>query len=229
MSYQAGDTYPAQVTIRDTAGNPTDPDSLTLTVREPDGTTTVYVYGVDLEVVRDSEGVFHADIPLTATGMWVFAWATTNEDEVEGAQVAVRPAPTASVTFATLSELALLLGRDLTAAQQAQGQFVLELATGLIVEAVDKTDVWANALNPIPRELRAVCLAVAARVLRNPMGVSSGSETLGQYSHTSRYEFTGGGVVSGVGLTDDEARMCRRAVWGASSASAYPISVLSAE
>jgi hypothetical protein len=231
MSYQAGDTYPAAITIRDGAGAVTDPESLTLVVRDNAGEITTLAYGTDAEIVRDSEGVFHADIPLTAPGMWVFEWATTNEAEVQGVQVYVSAAPSASVTFATLDQLALRLGitgaADLTAWQAAQGAMLLELVTALIVEAVDKTDEWAATLDPIPAMLRAVCLEAVARVMQNPGGVSSESETLGAYSHTARYEFSSD-QGTGVMLTEAEGRAARRAVYGVSSGSAYPISIVSA-
>lgn len=233
MSYQAGDTYPATVTVRDAAGALTDPDALTLKVRDQAGTVTSYVYDDDAIIVRDSLGEFHADVPLDAAGMWVISWETSNEEQVEGVQVAVSAAPTAGVTFATLAELALRLGHaspdDMTAAQRAQGQMLLELVTGLIVDAVDKTDTWASTLYPIHRALRAVCLEATARVMQNPSGMSSESETLGAYSHTMRYESTGNAQASGLALTDEEVRMCRRAVWGTVSGSSYPIAALSAD
>ncbi len=222
MSYQAGDTYPFSLIIRNSAGTLVDPDALTVSVRAPDATVTDYVYGVDAIVVRASLGVYHANVPLTAPGMWVIAGATENEDQIQGVQIAVSPTPTAGVTFATLAELALRLGKaspdDLTAAQRAQGEFLLEMATGLIVETVDKTDAWAQALDPIARVLRAVCLEATARAMQNPSGVSSESETLGAYSHTSRYEFTSRTGPVGLGLTDDESRLCRRAVYGTNTA-----------
>lgn len=234
MSYQAGDTYPATLTVRDADGVLTDPDSLVLRVRDNEGTVTTYTYGeVGSPIVRDSLGVFHADVPLTAAGMWVISWETSNEEQVEGVQVSVSPAPTASVTFATLAELALRLGHaspdDMTAAQQAQGQMLLELVTGLIVDAVDKTDTWAATLYPIHRALRAVCLEATARVMQNPSGMSSESETLGAYSHTTRYESTGNAQASGLALTEEEMRLCRKAVWGTVSGSSYPIAALSAD
>lgn len=221
MSYQAGDTYPWTVTIRDATGALTDPESLIVNVRDPSGTITTYVYGTDAIIVRDSEGEYHADIPLTAPGMWVIEAATSNEAQVEGVQFYAAPAPTAAITFATVDELALRLGTTLTDTQAATGRMLLEMATGLIIEAVDKTDAWAATLDPIPRYLRAVCLEAVARVSQNPAGVSSESETLGAYSRTSRYEFhRGADQPSGLVLTDIEERLCRRAVWGSNTAGA---------
>jgi hypothetical protein len=133
--------------------------------------------------------------------------------------------------FATLDQLALRLGKtdanDLTTAESAQGQMLLELATRLITAAVGKTDTWAATLDPVPPYLLALCLDAAWRAMRNPGGVSSESETLGAYSHTARYEFSSD-QGTGVTLTEAEQRAARRAVYGVSSRSAYPISIVSA-
>ncbi len=231
MSYQAGDTYPATVTVRDVAGALTDPDTLALNVRDPTGTVLTY----DLEdsiIVRDSEGEYHADVPLDAAGMWIISWQTTDEEQVEGVQIAVSAVPTAGITFATLAELALRLGSlttdDLTAAQRAQGQMLLELVTGTIVDNIGRDDVWASTLHPIPRVVRSVTLEAVARVMQpgmnNPSGVSSESETLGAYSHTVRYgENSGGSTAAAValGITAAEMALCRKALLGVSSGSAY--------
>lgn len=227
MSYQAGDTYRATLTVRDENGDLTDPASLTLTVRQPDGTTEDHAY------VQDSTGEYHADIELTA-GMWAGAWATENEDQLEGFQVWVSESPTALVTLATIDELAVLMGGSLTDSQRAKGLMLLELATGLITEAVGLDDEWAATYHPIHRSVRAVCLSVALRGMSptsTTPGVSSESETLGQYSHTVRYgessssntSDSGGG---GLTLTAAEERLVRRAVWGRSSASSMPATSL---
>ncbi len=231
MSYQAGDTYYATASVA-VNGTPTDPDTLSLLVRDPEGTVTTYEWETDDIIVRDSAGEFHADVLLTA-GMWVVGWRAAELPEVEGVQIAVSPAPTAGVTFATLDQLALVLGKldasDFTAAQAAQGAMLLELATDNITEGVGRTAAWAQTLSPIPAIVRSVCLAAVARVMRptlnNPDGVSSQSETLGAWSHTTRYgeNGTSAGAVAPDDLdpTEAEIRKCRRAILGTLSGSAY--------
>lgn len=93
MSYQVGDTYPAQVIARDAAGDPADPASLALNVRDPAGTLTSYAYPADAIIVRDSAGQYHADIDLTAAGAWVIEWVMPGE--VESVEVVVSLAGTA--------------------------------------------------------------------------------------------------------------------------------------
>jgi hypothetical protein len=230
MSYQAGDTYPATVTVRDDEGNLINAETLALRVREPDGTATSYDLD-DAIIVHDSLGEYHADVLLDSTGMWVIEWSTDDEEQVEGVQVWVSPTPAMAVTFATIDELALVMGKtgssDLTAAQLAQGYMLLEMATGLIVEAVGKTDAWAAALDPIPRALRATCLSIASRLSHNPTGMTSQTESLGAYSYTQRYE-SGGSSPSGaaaLALTDAERLLCRRAARAATSGTAMLDSV----
>lgn len=224
MSYQTGDTYSATLTVRSSTGVLTDPATLTLKVRDPAGTVTTSTYPAS-PIVKDGTGEYHADIALTGVGMWVIEWSTTSPAQVEGVQVSVAGAPSAAITFATLDELALRLGTtgasELTAAQAAQGHMLLELVTGLIIDAVDRDDTWA-ATAVIRRELRAVCLEATARVMQNPSGARSESEQLGQYQRSASYT----DHAHGLELTDAEIRMCRRAVIGQVSGSAYLESVL---
>lgn len=220
MSYQAGDTYLARIAIRDGDANPVDPDTLTLNVREPGGTVTTYEYGVDAIIVRDGVGVFHADIPLTATGMWVIEWATTNEGEVEGVQVYVAPAPSSTVTFCTVADVATRMGRDLTDAERNTAQMLCEAVTGEIAAAVDRDAAWPATLTSIHPALRTVAIEAVARTMRNPGGFSSTSETLGVYSYTERFAGdTGDGGSASVVLTRAEQRHVRRIVFGGSVAS----------
>lgn len=132
--------------------------------------------------------------------------------------------------FATLDQLAIRLSKtdadEFTAAQAAQGELLLELATGLIAHAVDETAAWAEALDPVPDALVSTCLDVCVRAiggLAGGGGVASETETLGAYSHTTRYASSdsgGSGADStGLALTAAEERRVRRAVTGTSVAS----------
>lgn len=48
-----------------------DPTVTTLTIRKPDGTETSYTAS---PVVHDGTGLFHADVPLTQPGAWLWRW-----------------------------------------------------------------------------------------------------------------------------------------------------------
>lgn len=112
--------------------------------------------------------------------------------------------------FASRSDVQTRLGRDLTDAEADQTDLLLELATGAIAEACNTT----SALSPVPTMVRVLCIEVVTRVLLNPDGVKSGSESLGAYSHSATYA-NGGGIE----LTDREERLARRAVHGRTTGS----------
>jgi hypothetical protein len=63
------------------AGVPTDPTTVTLVVKEPDGTLTTYTYPATLS--KESTGRFYTDITLDAAGLWSYRLTGT------GAVVAV--------------------------------------------------------------------------------------------------------------------------------------------
>lgn len=49
---------------------PVDPDTLSVWVTDPAGVETEYVYGDDVEVVRDAVGEYHIDIDANQSGVW---------------------------------------------------------------------------------------------------------------------------------------------------------------
>lgn len=56
----------------DVAGTPTDPTTVSFTVRAPSGEATTYTFGTDPEVVQDSTGRYHLDVLLDAAGIWTY-------------------------------------------------------------------------------------------------------------------------------------------------------------
>jgi hypothetical protein len=235
MSYQAGDTYPAQVTVRDDEGNVVDPPTLQLKVRNPAGTVTTYDYPDDAIIVNDSTGIYHADVSLDTAGMWVIAWQTTDEEQVEGVNVWASDVPTATITFCTPVDVATRLGRDLTAAEAPMVAMLCELATDTIAAVVDLDEAWVAELTAVPRILRILAIELVKRSMTNtanPTGaLESTSETIGAYSYTERFRDTAGSASDGAGgamtLSDAEVRMARKAVWGTNSASAGLASAVS--
>lgn len=63
--------------FRNTAGTLTDPSTVTLVVREPDGTRVTYIYGTDVEVVRASAGVFTFSHTPDQVGRYGYRWVGT--------------------------------------------------------------------------------------------------------------------------------------------------------
>lgn len=91
-----GDVRRLEVTnIRTEAGVVTDPTALTLTVKKPDGTSTVYTYTVGPTIVRDSLGNYHANIDLDSAGWWRYSWIGTGAAAfAEGGRFRVFVVPT---------------------------------------------------------------------------------------------------------------------------------------
>ena len=55
----------------------TDPSSTTFRTRDPAGNVSSFVFGTDVELVRDSAGAFHLDLPLSIGGQWTVRWEGT--------------------------------------------------------------------------------------------------------------------------------------------------------
>lgn len=69
QTFTTGNTVRATVTFT-SDGDPVDPGTVTGTVKDPDGTTTVYTYGSDSELTRSSAGVYRLLIPADIDGLW---------------------------------------------------------------------------------------------------------------------------------------------------------------
>jgi hypothetical protein len=74
-SFEVGQKKTITVTFRNAAGTAADPTGVTLEIRNPStGARTTYTYGVDAALVKDTTGVYHYDVTLSAAGDWVFRW-----------------------------------------------------------------------------------------------------------------------------------------------------------
>lgn len=220
MSYQTGDTTRITGTFRDENNALVNPSTVTFVYRDPAGTETTLVYGDDSErVIRPSTGTYYVDVVLDAVGRWAWSWdadgtaAGTDVGSllVTGSDLATAPAP----RFASTDDLAALLATDFTTAQETQAAMLLELATGAIIQAVDKTDAWALALTAIPSQLKLLTLTLARRMYLNPQGVRSQSEQLGSYQHTESFA----DASTSIELTTAERLAARRCVYGSNTAS----------
>jgi hypothetical protein len=70
-----GDVRRLSVAITDASTAPVDPTTLRLLIRKPDQSLTTYTYlNPDAVIVRESEGNYHADIPLDIAGAWKYDW-----------------------------------------------------------------------------------------------------------------------------------------------------------
>lgn len=67
-------------------GVPTDPTAVKLYVRKPDTTTAIentYQGAATYVITRVSAGVFRADIPLDAAGIWRYEWEGTGAAQAD--------------------------------------------------------------------------------------------------------------------------------------------------
>lgn len=74
MSFQIGDKIRLTATFRDVGRFLADPDTVRFRFKQECNAETAYVYLTDSQIVRDSVGVFHVDLALTAQGEWWFRW-----------------------------------------------------------------------------------------------------------------------------------------------------------
>lgn len=74
MSYIVGQVATLSASFVDDAGDPINPTTVTLRIQVPDGTETAYVYGTDVDLIRDSTGEYHRDYELTTKGVYFWRW-----------------------------------------------------------------------------------------------------------------------------------------------------------
>ena len=56
---------------------PTDPTTVKCVIKAPDGTVTTYVYGTDVELVKDGAGVYHLDVVANQNKRWHYRYEGT--------------------------------------------------------------------------------------------------------------------------------------------------------
>lgn len=125
------------------------------------------------------------------------------------------------MAFATSTDVARRLGRDLTSSEEDQVELLLDLATAAIANAADLTD--AEASTPVPTVIRGFCIELTCRALANPSGLFSKSETIGSYSYTQNFNRD---VSSAMALSDVEVLVIRRTLLGSNAGSARAENVL---
>lgn len=72
--YLPGQVVRISVRISDDSGVAADPGAIALKVKLGVGAVDIYTYGVNAELIRDGVGLYHANIPLTAAGLWAYRW-----------------------------------------------------------------------------------------------------------------------------------------------------------
>lgn len=75
--YQIGQLVRLSASFTDENEAAVDPTTVTVTIVDPSGTSTPYVYGTDAEVVKDSVGNYHVDYEVDENGLWTHRWVST--------------------------------------------------------------------------------------------------------------------------------------------------------
>lgn len=63
--------------FKNNAGTLTDPTTISVTIRQPSGTKTTYIYNTNPEVVRDSAGTYTISFVPDSAGPWGIYWLGT--------------------------------------------------------------------------------------------------------------------------------------------------------
>jgi hypothetical protein len=80
--YIEGQLVRLSAAFTDAAGAAADPTTVTLKylpASAPGATTTTLTYPEDTEIVKDSTGNYHYDLPLDDPGAWVWRWESTGD------------------------------------------------------------------------------------------------------------------------------------------------------
>lgn len=74
-TYLIGETIRLSATFVDNDSDAIDPTTVTVEIKDRDSATnTVYVYGVDAEVVKDGVGLYHCDYLAVTAGMFDYSF-----------------------------------------------------------------------------------------------------------------------------------------------------------
>ena len=86
-SFNKGDLIRCSAVYTDDAGVEIDPAGVFFRVAAPDGTQTPYTYGVDAELVRDSQGNYHLDVDGDSSGLWTVKFFSTGSGQAASPDV----------------------------------------------------------------------------------------------------------------------------------------------
>lgn len=76
-SYYIGNIITLTGTFKNGEGAVADPTVVKVTVENPDGEETTYIYETDDEVVNVSTGIYTIDIDIDQSGTWYYRWWST--------------------------------------------------------------------------------------------------------------------------------------------------------
>ena len=84
-NYYINNAVTVSIAFKDKSGNPIDPTTVTLQVKDPTNTINSYTFGVGSQIVKDSLGNYHSDIDGDIAGNWVYVWDGSGNVLISGA------------------------------------------------------------------------------------------------------------------------------------------------
>lgn len=83
--YTNGTAVAISAAFTDQAGVAIDPiPTVQLITVDPNGRTVTYVYGIDVEIVRDGVGLYHANLLPAVDGIWTYRWVGSANIDAAG-------------------------------------------------------------------------------------------------------------------------------------------------
>ena len=76
-AYQKGDLVRCSGAFTNAAGTPTDPTVVKFSFRTPTGLVTTYIYGIDVQLAKDSAGNYHVDVDCSMGGVFYYRFFST--------------------------------------------------------------------------------------------------------------------------------------------------------
>lgn len=83
-AYDIADSVRVTAEFRNNSGVLTDPTTVTLKVKTPEGTITTYVYNSGSEIVKSATGIYYSDIDITRVGTHHYRWVGTGTIKAAG-------------------------------------------------------------------------------------------------------------------------------------------------
>lgn len=80
--YEQDSLLRLRATFKNNAGAPTDPTTITIRHTKPGLAAVNYVYGTDVDVIKESAGTFHLDYTANAIGEHKWRWTGTGAVQI---------------------------------------------------------------------------------------------------------------------------------------------------
>jgi len=82
--YDVGDLVRVTGVFKDAEGVAIDPSTVAFKLRKPNRSITTYLYGTDIQLVKDSTGNYRVDISADVKGIYKYRWYSTGNGQAAG-------------------------------------------------------------------------------------------------------------------------------------------------